>query len=40
MVVCESNHRAGPAGGFFVGPPGRGAAVGSVTAVTAGSGAR
>jgi hypothetical protein len=37
MVVCELNHRAGPAGGFFVGPPGRGA---DAAAGAAGSGAR
>ena len=28
MVVCQLNHRAGPAGGFFVGATGPGAGPG------------
>ena len=29
MVVCQLNHRAGPAGGFFVGSAGPGAGRGA-----------
>ena len=29
MVVCQLNHRAGPAGGFFVGVAGPGAGPGA-----------